>query len=148
MTRKASSTPEEVRKVIRDAGLRVTAPRVAVMLRVEQTQGPVTHADIADALAPQGWDRATIYRNLTDLTEAGLLRRSDIGDHVWRFELARGDARGHDSGLHPHFVCNTCGDVTCLPDDAIEIQVGRGAPRSLRGHEVEIQVKGRCDSCA
>ena len=86
--RKVTSTAEEVRKVIRDAGLRVTAPRVAVMLRVEQTQGPVTHADIADALSPQGWDRATIYRNLTDLTEAGLLRRTDMGDHVWRFELA------------------------------------------------------------
>jgi Fur family transcriptional regulator, ferric uptake regulator len=146
--RKVTSTAEEVRKVIRDAGLRVTAPRVAVMLRVEQTQGPVTHAEIADALAPQGWDRATIYRNLTDLTEAGLLRRTDMGDHVWRFELAPASAKGHDTGLHPHFVCNTCGDVTCLPDDAIEIQVGHGGPRSLQGREVEIQIKGRCDSCA
>jgi Fur family ferric uptake transcriptional regulator len=71
-----------------------------------------------------------------------------MGDHVWRFELAPASAKGHDTGLHPHFVCNTCGDVTCLPDDAIEIQVGHGGPRSLQGREVEIQIKGRCDSCA
>ena len=81
------------------------------------------------------------------LTEAGLLRRTDMGDHVWRFELASGPEKGHESGLHPHFVCNSCGDVTCLPDDAIEIHVGRGAPKSLKGRTVEIQVKGRCDDC-
>ena len=147
MARRTSSSPEEIRRLIRDAGLRVTSPRVAVMQRVEQTQGPVTHAEIADALAPQGWDRATIYRNLTDLTEAGLLRRTDMGDHVWRFELASDPEGGHETGLHPHFVCNACGDVTCLPDDAIEIHVGRGAPKSLKGRAVEIQVKGRCDDC-
>jgi len=38
-------------------------------------------------LQAEGWDRATLYRNLVDMTDAGLLRRVDLGDHVWRYEL-------------------------------------------------------------
>ena len=51
----------------------------------------IVHPDEARALPSAGrrsqaWDPATIYRNLTDLSEAGLARRTDVGDHVWRFE--------------------------------------------------------------
>jgi Fur family ferric uptake transcriptional regulator len=35
-------------------------------------RGPKTHAEVADDLADRDFDRATIYRNLTELTEAGL----------------------------------------------------------------------------
>jgi Fe2+ or Zn2+ uptake regulation protein len=84
-----SLTAEEIRERVRAAGLRVTAPRVAVIQQLQTAQAPITHAELATALASQGWDRATIYRNLTDLTEAKLLQRTDVGDHVWRFELYR-----------------------------------------------------------
>jgi Fur family ferric uptake transcriptional regulator len=145
---KPTPTVDELRVKIRDAGLRVTAPRVAVLQRLQDATAPVSHAEIADALAPQGWDRATIYRNLTDLTEAGLLHRTDLGDHVWRFELCEAEAPGqHDQVEHPHFVCNECGDVTCLPGEMIEVHATRGAPKALKGGGVEIQIRGRCDRC-
>src|SRR5262245_44102600 len=56
---------------IHAVGLRSTGSRLAVLRRLEQARTPVTHADIVSDLAPQGFDRATIYRNLIDLTEAG-----------------------------------------------------------------------------
>ncbi|MBL8604091.1 MAG: transcriptional repressor [Myxococcales bacterium] len=149
MRGRALTSVEAIRSLVREAGLRVTAPRVAVIQRLVAAGGPVTHAEIADALAPDGWDRATLYRNLSDLTEAGLLRRTDMGDHVWRFELTAGDDAGHDGAVHPHFVCTDCGGVTCLPEGVVELHAaGRGVPRSLRAKGLEIQVKGRCDRCA
>lgn len=38
----------------------------------------MTHADVAEHLAEKGFDQATAYRNLIALTEAELLRRSDL----------------------------------------------------------------------
>jgi Fur family ferric uptake transcriptional regulator len=143
-----SSDEEALRARIRAAGLRVTAPRVAVLQRMELARAPVSHGELSDALA-SAWDRATIYRNLMDLTESGLLRRTDLGDHIWRFELAR-DAVGdpdHEAARHAHFVCRTCGEVQCLPSESVQLQLSRAAPRSVRARSVEIQLKGVCERC-
>ncbi len=144
---RTSTSLDELRERIRTSGLRVTAPRVAVLQRILQATSPITHGELAEALSAQ-WDRATIYRNLTDLTDVGLLRRTDVGDHVWRFEVRADDAEGHEDRKHPHFVCDECGDVQCLPDEMVELHTSRGAPKALKGREVEIQLKGRCDRCA
>ncbi len=103
----------------------------------------VSHGDVAHRLADQPWDRATIFRNLTDLADAGLARRTDLGDHVWRFEAV---AAGHGAGHHPHFVCTACGTVECLPDVELAVRKARG-PRAVRRKEVEVQVRGVCDGC-
>jgi len=148
MARAKSGTPvEALRARLREVGLRVTAPRVAVLQRLEAHGGPVTHGDLAEELAPEGWDRATIYRNLIDLTEAGLVRRSDVGDHVWRFELLGAEGQAHEDREHAHFVCDSCGDVQCLPAESVKLDVGRGAPRSVRKNAVAIQLRGTCDDC-
>jgi len=107
---------------------------------------PVSHGDIVHDLAPDGFDRATLYRNLMDLTQAGLVSRTDLGDHVWRFEL-RTESRAGD-GDHPHFMCTHCGTVSCLPGVSIRIHPTPGAPRAVRRRHVDIQLKGRCDRCA
>src|SRR5262249_45756222 len=91
---------ERLRGRIHSVGLRSTGPRVAVLRRLEHARTPVSHADIVNDLAPLGFDRATIYRNLMDLTQAGMVSRTDLGDHVWRFELRR-QVRMRD-GEHPH----------------------------------------------
>jgi Fur family ferric uptake transcriptional regulator len=144
---RTSPSLDELRERIRASGLRVTSPRVAVLQRLLQATAPVSHGELAEALASQ-WDRATIYRNLTDLTDAGLLRRTDVGDHVWRFELRSDDGGAHEDNKHPHFVCDECGDVQCLPEEMVELHSSRGAPKALKGREVEIQLKGRCERCA
>jgi Fur family ferric uptake transcriptional regulator len=144
--RRPKVSASEVRELVRAAGLRSTMPRVAVMQQLLEATTPLTHAEIVESLSEEGFDRATVYRNLTDLTEAGLLSRTDLGDHVWRFELRRDDARG-GAAAHPHFVCTDCGTVECLPGGAVRITPTALMPRAIRGADVEVQLKGRCDSC-
>ncbi len=131
---------------IRGAGLRSTAPRVAVLRELEAARSPLSHAELVEALGHEGYDRVTIYRNLTDLTDAGLVLRADLGDHVWRFELKR--EGGQHAGMHPHFTCTDCGKVSCLPDESVKLASARGAPRSVAARKVEIQLRGLCDHCA
>jgi len=130
---------------IRAAGLRSTAPRVAVLRELEAARAPLSHAELVETLGHEGYDRVTIYRNLTDLTEAGLVVRADLGDHVWRFELRR--EGGPHAGSHPHFTCTDCGTVSCLPEEAVRLAATRGAPRSVSARKVEIQLRGLCDRC-
>lgn len=137
-------TDSELRDSIRTTGLRATQPRVAVLRLLHHAGAPRTHAEVVSELDALGWDRATLYRNLTDLAEAGLLRRVDLGDHVWRFELA---LPGHDphSTDHPHFLCTNCGDVTCLPE--VTLPEGADVPSAVVAGQVAIQVRGLCDGC-
>ncbi len=133
---------------LRAVGLRATGPRIAVLRALHDKTGPVSHGDVAAALAEEGLDRATVYRNLVDLTEAGLLRRTDHGDHTWRFELRGREADHAEEDPHPHFMCDTCGDVTCLPDEAVQVTAARGTPKAIKKRQYEVQIKGRCDRCA
>ena len=110
-----------------------------------EATSPVTHAEVAETLASKGFDRATIYRNLVELTEAGLLSRIEVGDHVWRFELK---GTGKQKREHPHFVCITCGEVSCLPSVSVNITPSPGTKRSSIGKVTEVLLKGRCGNCA
>jgi Fur family ferric uptake transcriptional regulator len=142
----ATPSVAQLQGEIRRHGMRSTGPRVAVLAHLNRASAPLSHPEIAEALARHGYDRATIYRNLMDLAEAGLLMRSDLGDHVWRFELKQAKA-GHSRG-HPHFVCVDCGEVSCLPDLTVKVIAASGAPKALATKQVEVHVKGRCDDCA
>jgi Fur family ferric uptake transcriptional regulator len=141
------SSPKPKHAELRDAlharGLRFTRSRAAVLDVVQRSTHPLSHADVAARLERDGWESASIYRNLVDLAEAGLLKRTDLGDHVWRFEVARGEQHEQQ---HPHFLCTACGVVECLP--ALALEHAKGAPRSVRLKKVEIHVRGLCDACA
>ena len=170
MSRFTESPVDAVKACIRQAGLRCTPARVAVMQHLDRAHGPRTHAEVAESLADHGFDRATIYRNLIELTEAKLVNRVELGDHVWRFERKRpADGGAGHAEDHPHFVCTTCGEVSCLDDVNVAITpkqpaAGRGGKvpgkasgratgkASARGQggirEVtEVLLKGRCDNC-
>jgi len=130
--------------MLRAAGLRATAARVAVLRLLHGLDAPTSHPEVHAALSEEGWDRATLYRNLNDLTDKGLLRKSDLGDHLWRYELAGDDH--HEGENHPHFLCTECGDVSCLPD--LVLPHMPGAPKALQKGVVDIQFRGTCDACA
>lgn len=136
---------DQLKDRLRTAGLRATPARVAVLRYFVQTGGPLTHAELVDGLDGQGWDRATLYRNLTDLAGSGMLKRSDMGDHLWRYELVTDDP--HTAELHPHFMCTSCGDISCLPDGLLAVNADPRLPKALLSGAVEVQVRGRCDNC-
>ena len=133
---------ETLRAAVRDAGLRATPSRIAVLHVLRSTASPVSHSEVVGKLASQAWDPATIYRNLTDLSDVGLARRTDIGDHIWRFEAITGS---HQASSHPHFVCTECGTIECLSD--LDVVTRAKAPRAIRQKRIEIHVRGLCDAC-
>jgi Fur family ferric uptake transcriptional regulator len=148
MGAKPKTTSQEAHAAsIRAVGLRVTQPRLAVLSVLTKAVGPLSHGDLVDALGGQGFDRVTLYRNLNDLAEAGMVVRTEVGDRVWRFELKE-EAHAHTAN-HPHFTCTDCGSVSCLPDKVIRIAAGGGRlPRAIRDRSVEVTLRGLCDRCS
>jgi len=135
---------ESIRSVIRNAGIRATPARIAVLQELRSATSPATHAELSDRLVPRGFDKATVFRNLNDLAESGLVLRTELGDHVWRFEAL--DPEHPAAGRHPHFICTTCGSVQCL--EPIEF-TGVSRKRSgTIGRITEILLKGECSDCS
>ncbi|MBU2502161.1 transcriptional repressor [bacterium] len=134
-----------LRKDLQDSGLRATGARLAVLGLLREAPSPLSHGEIAQTLEDSPWSRATLYRNLIDLEKAGLVRRTQLGEPVWRFEDA---AKEHGVRSHPHFLCSSCGKMVCLP--VIELGVGpvKGINRALSQGRYEIQLRGQCDSCS
>ena len=132
MSKPQPGSIDAVKSLVRGAGLRCTAARLAVLEHMLTAPGPKTHAEVSEALDHRGFDRATIYRNLTELTEANLVTRVDLGDHVWRFEVKRHEHGSGHGGDHPHFVCTSCGEVSCLDDVNVAI-----TPRPAAAHPPE-----------
>ena len=132
--------------IIRQAGLRVTQPRLAVLQVLTKSARPLSHADLIDALDGQGFDRVTLYRNLNDLADAGIVARTELGDRVWRFELRTGN--DSHTGTHPHFTCTDCGSVSCLPENVVRINKSGRLPRAVREQTVEVSLRGVCDRCS
>ena len=145
MPRKKTSLRDQIRAQIREAGLRCTLARVHVLEQLYTTTTPLSHAELAATLAPEGFDKATIYRNLVELADAGILTRMELGDHVWRFELKRPEKEHSDD--HPHFVCVECGEVACLPGVSVNVSPAPASKGSVIGEVTQVLLKGRCDRC-
>jgi Fur family transcriptional regulator, ferric uptake regulator len=146
MSRRKQTPPsyELIREKIRGAGLRATPGRIAVMHHLQFGKQPQSHAELVDKLGEQGPDASTVFRALNDLAEAGLLRRMELGDHAWRYELADSKAEGN---THPHFICVECGKITCLAE--LDLKLVADTSPSLRdvGQVSEVLLRGHCTDC-
>lgn len=133
----------ERKKQIRDLGLRVTAPRLAVLQVLADAERPLSHSEVVARLGDDAvWDRATVYRNLVALVGVDLVRVASHAGGVCRYELARGTKEC----AHPHFLCDDCGIVSCLPETEVITPEKAQWAQSLR--TAEVQFVGRCPSCA
>jgi len=141
------STPDIDRKNLHDAGLRATPARLRVLEVLRRAPGSMSHAEVADALDGQPWDRATIFRNLVALVDAGLAVRTIVGDRVWRFSIPASESRDATSHQHPHLLCTSCGTLTCVQGVDLALRRGARLPKSVRSHSVEVQFRGLCDAC-
>ncbi len=139
----SESAVEQSKLLIREAGLRATPARVATLNLLQKSSSPLTHAEVAEHLSKTGVDKATAFRALNDMTEAGLLRRTELGDRVWRFELI-GEGE-HEHLGHPHFVCVDCGQVSCLGD--IKLNQRSLSTSTQIGRITEILLRGQCVEC-
>jgi len=82
----------------------------------------------------------TVYRNLKQLAESGLIREIHSGGQQARFD--------GNTGRHYHIRCVGCGRVNDLPmsiDLRLEQEAGRSINYRILGHEVEVH--GLCPLC-
>ena len=82
----------------------------------------------------------TVYRNLKQLAEAGLIREIVAGEQSIRFD--------GNTGPHHHVRCVACGRVNDLAihlDTRREQAAARAMDFQVLGHHVEIQ--GLCPAC-
>ncbi len=131
---------DDLRSLLVSQGIRVTEQRMTILRELAKLRLPTSHPELTERIAGAELDRATIYRNLLSLTKSGILIRTQLGDNVWRFELPHTTSAEH--GRHPHFVCNDCGDIACLPESAVTL---RGA--AILNTVAEVQLRGQCVTC-
>ncbi|QGQ19569.1 transcriptional repressor [Cellulomonas sp. JZ18] len=128
--------------LLRERGLRVTAPRLAVL----DALGGHGHLDADEVLRRVRTTLPTVsvqavYDVLHALTGAGLLRRIEPAGHPARYERRVGDN-------HHHVVCRGCGAV-----DDVDCVVGHApclVPSSTSGFAVEsaeVTFWGLCPAC-
>lgn len=133
---------DDAKTRLREAGLRATAPRVAVLRLLTGSDHPLSHADVVDAIGGGDWDQATLYRNLLKLKETGLARVASQVGGITRYEVLLEDADPH---VHPHFACRECGTVECLPEARL-VMPGASKWQEILA-DADLQVVGSCGSC-
>ena len=144
--------PDDVRTtdpttLLRAAGLRRTPVRVGVMESLSSAARPSSVQDLLTRL-PAGTDAVTVYRTLKTLVDHKLARRVRGEDRGWLFEVASTDAA--KTHQHPHFVCDTCGTIECLPDVSLRTPRIPVSAKLAHGYEVtkqEVTLHGVCPKC-
>jgi Fur family ferric uptake transcriptional regulator len=132
----------EERRMLRAAGLRVTAPRIAVLAAARSGE----HATVGEiAAAARGTlgsiSTQAVYYVLDALARAGLVRRIEPAGSPARFETRVGDN-------HHHVVCRACGavaDVDCATGEApcLEAHDSKG----FLIDEADVTYWGLCPDC-
>ncbi|MGI9092636.1 MAG: Fur family transcriptional regulator [Mycobacteriales bacterium] len=127
---------------MREAGLRVTAPRLAVLAAVREHPHATVDEIAAGARARAGSvSTQTVYDALRALAGSGLARRIEPAGSPARFELRVGDN-------HHHVVCRACGavaDVDCAVGAAPCL-----VPEHAAGYlvdEADVTYWGLCPAC-
>ena len=132
----------EFERLLRDADLRVTKPRVAVLKALRERP----HADTESIIGLVRGDlgevsHQAVYDVLRALTNAGLLRRIQPSGTVARYESRVGDN-------HHHVVCRSCGaiaDVDCAVGDAPCLAASDDSGYVI--DEAEVIYWGTCPDC-
>ncbi len=129
--------------MLRDASLRVTRPRLAVLAAVDAHP----HADTGSVISAVRGElgavsHQAIYNVLGALAEAGLIRRIEPAGSVARYEVRVGDN-------HHHVVCRSCGaiaDVDCAVGDAPCLSASHDHGFVI--DEAEVIYWGLCPDCS
>ena len=135
---------------LRDARIKVTRIRIAILDLVAAQRRHMTADEITAALKQSGVpaDRVTVYRNLDRMIHEGLVVATCQPGKAMRV----GACLKPDAAHHHHIVCERCGRVEetdgCPVQDhwdELKQQVRNASGFSLTGHIT--QYHGICPSC-
>ena len=136
------STPNLFVERLRDAGYKITPPRLAVLQVIEEEGEHLDPAQIlrrAQSIHPD-IGRATVYRTLELLTQLNIVRPIYVGEHGPTYIRAEGG--------HHHLVCSTCGVVIdfdqCMAGDMTR-ELAERFGFQIQSHLLEFY--GLCAGC-
>lgn len=139
-----SVTPEEkFQEYLATKGMRLTHERSLIVEDVFADHSHFDAEELVERLRKRNVSRATVYRTLNCLEEAGLLRK-----------VARTNDRDvyeHDYGYpqHDHLICGKCGSMTEFHSEALAELLADVAGKQnflLEGHRLEVY--GTCLDCS
>jgi Fur family transcriptional regulator, stress-responsive regulator len=129
---------------LRGAGLRVTAPRLAVLQVLDELADHVTAERVRQSVVERigSVSLQAVYDILTVLTEAGLVRCLETPGHPARYESRVGDN-------HHHFVCRICGRTVDVESAVGETPclTPKALPSGFTVLEAEVTYWGTCPDC-
>lgn len=134
-----------VEQHLRKSGFRWTNQRALIVRTALETHEHFTAEELLDRCrrVDPKVSRATVYRTLTVLEEAGFVEGLETGDGGRKFE----HVLGHEH--HDHMVCLRCGKIIEFRDDELERRQELAAARegfSIQRHSLRIY--GHCRDCA
>ena len=125
--------------VLEDNGHRVTSPRRSVISLLEDKSDGFSAEEISSEVPGVG--RATVYRTIKLLLEAGVICKLVLPDGGSKYSLARVEH-------HHHTLCIRCGTVGEFRDATIERLVraiGEDISGEIVGHRMEFDIV--CEQC-
>ena len=129
---------------LRPAGGRRSGKRDFIVTVFLRQEGHISADELVDLIRQEDAriSRATIYRTLEWMVEAGIARRVDFGEGRFRFEHSYRHPR------HFHLICKTCNQALEFLSSDIEalIEEVASARRFEPGQSV-LQIYGTCESC-
>lgn len=138
-----SKNDKKCEKVLSDAGLRRTKPRMAILTILFRAVKPLTQQQIAEQITKDAPDKVTIYRTLETLVESNIVHKAYLQNRAWHFELAHNCTRKQ---CHPHFTCDECGGTFCLTQ--LDIPMARSPHKGFLFTHQQVRLQGLCPACA
>jgi Fur family peroxide stress response transcriptional regulator len=128
---------------LRDAGLRATGPRLAILAELERDTRHPSAEMLLDTLLDHypSMSLSTVYATLESFLQKGLIRR--ISGLAGKLRV--------DGMLveHDHAVCRYCGDVFDIASDTVQRPIApTELPDGLKVMKIHIEYEVICQSCA
>jgi Fur family ferric uptake transcriptional regulator len=125
-------------------GRRPTAQRLLLLEALRRTRHTVTAPELFELLREQHplLGRATVFRTLDSLVDAGLAQRFERPGHVYAYAACSSDH-------HHHLVCTSC-DTSFEIDEAAIASLTREleAQHGFTVHHATLDFYGLCSRCA
>lgn len=124
--------------------LRPTPRRLLVLETLGSEDRAWQAREILDAIrVRRPVNKVTVYRILDDLVHLGLVRKLPSEGTAAHYELA---CEHHPP--HPHFQCQSCGELQCLEPVPLErLWRELKGPAGIRVDRLEIRAAGLCCRC-
>jgi len=129
---------------VKPAGGKHSAKRDRIVDVFLRQKAHVSADDLSDLVRREhpGIGRATVYRTLQWMVEAGVARKVDFGEGHSRFEPAYRHPR------HFHLICTTCHRSSeFLSSDVESLMEEIAAARNFTPGQSVVQVFGTCEEC-